>query len=168
MNYFLLSYEEALKAKGLCRPNPAVGCVIVKNNTVIAKGHTDVYGGLHAEANAIGKVKNKKRLCNAVMYVTLTPCSHTGNTPPCTDAIIAHNISEVHIAVKDPVKSSAGKSVSLLRKNNIKVFFDFPQDIKKKCFELNQDFFFRHVYNRPFISVKYAVKNIRTGTAQIP
>lgn len=157
INYFQEAYQEAEKAKGVSRPNPAVGAIIVKNGKIIGRGHTSEWGGPHAEVNAVLSVKNKKQLVDSDIYVTLTPCCHTGKTPACTDMILTHKLKRVHIANRDPHAKVFRISDSILIKNRVEVLYDFPQEIQEKVFELNKDFYFSIIKERPFISLKYAI-----------
>ena len=81
-----LALDQAKRALGNTKENPAVGCVIVKNNNVISAGATSFNGRPHAEKNTISCSKNNLR--NSYLYTTLEPCSHFGKTPPCTKLII--------------------------------------------------------------------------------
>jgi diaminohydroxyphosphoribosylaminopyrimidine deaminase/5-amino-6-(5-phosphoribosylamino)uracil reductase len=102
--YMLRAIELSKKAMGHCSPNPAVGCVIVNNNTIVGEGYTQKYGGLHAEPTAINAATGNT--ANATAYVTLMPCAHHGKTPPCTDAIINAGISRIVVATDDPDPAS--------------------------------------------------------------
>ena len=92
----------AQKSSLTCRPNPAVGAVIVNNNEVIAEGYHERYGSDHAEVMAIKNCVDASRLNQSTIYITMEPCSHQGKTPPCVDLILASNISRVVIASLDP------------------------------------------------------------------
>ena len=84
-NFFSnLAFDLAANNVGKTKENPSVGCVVVKDNTVISSGVTSVNGRPHAEYNALNKNLNFK---GAVMYLTLEPCTHYGRTPPCTNLI---------------------------------------------------------------------------------
>ena len=84
--YFMkLAIKEAKKAGNDVFPNPKVGCLIVKNGNVIAKGFHRRFGGRHAEQVAIDNLSQEIK--NATMYVTLEPCAHKGKTSPCIDLI---------------------------------------------------------------------------------
>ncbi|MBL8994369.1 MAG: bifunctional diaminohydroxyphosphoribosylaminopyrimidine deaminase/5-amino-6-(5-phosphoribosylamino)uracil reductase RibD [Spirochaetia bacterium] len=148
---------EALKARGNSRPNPAVGAVIVKNKAVIGRGHTDLAGGPHAEIRAIADVKNPADLKGSELYVTLEPCCHQGKTPPCTDAIIRTGIAAVHAALRDPNPLVSGKPEKILSEKNIPLKLDFPDELKRKAFDLMLDFFWKCKTGRPFISIKAAL-----------
>ena len=85
-NYFLsLAFEEAKKNLGSTKTNPSVGCIVEREGTVLSSGCTSFNGRPHAEFNALNVKKNFK---NANIYTTLEPCTHFGQTPPCTDIII--------------------------------------------------------------------------------
>ena len=86
-SYFMkLALQQATKSLGNTKENPAVGCVIVKNNHLISAGHTSINGRPHAEQNAMNFAKVNPQ--NSELYVTLEPCSHYGKTPPCVKSII--------------------------------------------------------------------------------
>jgi len=114
----------ALAGKGIgnVEPNPAVGCVIVKNNRIIGRGFHKKFGGPHAEINALNNCRKKgSDPAGATMYVTLEPCCHFGKTPPCTDAIIRAKIKKVIAAVADPSPHVRGKGFKQLKKAGIEV-----------------------------------------------
>lgn len=120
------AYKLALKGQGAALPNPMVGALLVKAGRVVAQGWHARCGADHAEAMAIKKAGIKARGCD--LYVTLEPCSHTGRTPPCTQAIINAGIRRVYVGVLDPNSRMNGKSVTLLRKAGIKVEVGFLQE----------------------------------------
>ena len=99
----------AQKSSLTCRPNPAVGAVIVNNNEVIAEGYHERYGLDHAEVMAIKNCVDTSRLNQSTIYITMEPCSHQGKTPPCVDLILASNISRVVIASLDPIQKCMGR-----------------------------------------------------------
>lgn len=109
----------AERARGLCSPNPFVGAVIVKNGEVIGEGWTQVYGGDHAEIQALKKAGAKA--ASADMYVSLEPCSHQGKTPPCTKAIIKAGIKRVFVGILDSNPLVNGRGVKQLRDKGIEV-----------------------------------------------
>ena len=94
-----LAFKIAEKNIGKTSTNPSVGCLVVKNNSVISSGVTSVNGRPHAEFNALKKNKNFK---GSNIYVTLEPCSHFGLTPPCTSIIKNKKISKVFYCFNDP------------------------------------------------------------------
>ena len=111
--------ELAKKGAGFVNPNPMVGCVIVKNDIIIGEGYHELYGGFHAERNAL--TKNNADFDNATLYVTLEPCCHHGKTPPCTDIIIEKGIKKVVVGILDPNPLVGGKGISILKDAGIDV-----------------------------------------------
>ena len=114
-----LALQQAHKSLGNTKENPAVGCVIVKNNHVISSGFTSINGRPHAEYNAINS--SKVNLKDSELYVTLEPCSHYGKTPPCVNSIIKNKISKVFFSIHDPDLRSFNKSSDKLTKEGIYV-----------------------------------------------
>ena len=106
--YMSLALSLASARHGLTGKNPSVGCVIVKNNEIISIGQTGYNGKPHAEYNAIKN--SNEALEDSTMYVTLEPCNHYGQTPPCTKEIIKNKISKVIYSVEDVDKKVKGKS----------------------------------------------------------
>ena len=117
--YINKTFQLARKAQGKTSPNPMVGCVIVKNNKVIASGYHKKAGMPHAEIEALKKVQGS--LKGSTLYVYLEPFAHWGKTPPCVDEITGTGIKRVVIATKDPHRLVNGRSISKLRKAGIKV-----------------------------------------------
>ena len=107
--YFMkLAYKQASKVLGNTGENPAVGCVIVKNNTLIALAHTNFNGRPHAERIALSSKKINFK--DSLLYSTLEPCSHYGKTSPCTNIIKKKNIKSVYFSQFDPDKRSFNKT----------------------------------------------------------
>jgi diaminohydroxyphosphoribosylaminopyrimidine deaminase/5-amino-6-(5-phosphoribosylamino)uracil reductase len=111
----------ALARRGLgeTAPNPSVGCVIVKNGRVLGRGHTQPGGRPHAETEALRRAG--PAASGATAYVTLEPCSHTGKTPPCADALIAAGVKHVVIGATDPNPKVNGQGIARLRAAGIEV-----------------------------------------------
>ncbi|MBN1354568.1 MAG: bifunctional diaminohydroxyphosphoribosylaminopyrimidine deaminase/5-amino-6-(5-phosphoribosylamino)uracil reductase RibD [Candidatus Omnitrophica bacterium] len=107
----------AERAKGRTFPNPLVGAVIVKNGKIVGEGYHRRFGSSHAEVMALREAKKKAR--DADMYVTLEPCAHYGNTPPCVKAIIKSGIKRVYASMKDPNPLVCGKGFNILKGNGI-------------------------------------------------
>ena len=148
----------AHKGKYLTKPNPMVGCVIVKDNEVIAEGYHMKYGSNHAEINALRDLYKNNNISEAelkqlTLYCTLEPCCHHGKTGPCTDAIIKSGIKKVVIGIKDPNPRVSGSGIKQLEDNGIEVLSGF---FEEELIELNKHFFFKNTYNRPYIAVKIA------------
>lgn len=148
----------AREGKYLTKPNPMVGCVIVKDNEVIAEGYHMKYGSNHAEINALEDLNKNNNISQAefrqlTLYCTLEPCCHHGKTGPCTDAIIKSGIKKVVIGIKDPNPKVSGSGIKQLEDNGIEVLSGF---FEEELIELNKHFFFKNTYNRPYIAVKIA------------
>jgi len=148
----------AHKGKYLTKPNPMVGCVIVKDKEVIAEGYHMKYGSKHAEINALEDLNNNNNISEAelrqlTLYCTLEPCCHHGKTGPCTDAIIKSGIKKVVIGIKDPNPKVSGSGIKQLEDSGIEVLSGF---FEEELIKLNKHFFFKNTYNRPFIAVKIA------------
>ena len=111
----------ALGARGLGRvwPNPAVGCVIVKAGRVLGRGWTQEGGRPHAETMALAQAGGQAR--GATAYVSLEPCSHHGQTPPCADALIAAGLARVVVGLGDPDPRVSGRGLAALRDAGIQV-----------------------------------------------
>ena len=119
----------ARKGQGSVEPNPMVGCVLVRDEELIAEGFHEEFGGPHAEANAIAHARSAGvELRGATAYVTLEPCSHTGKTAPCADALIDAEIEKVHIAQVDPFEKVSGQGIEKLRAAGIEVTVGLLQD----------------------------------------
>lgn len=142
----------AEKARGKCSPNPFVGAVIVKNGVVIGEGWTQAYGKDHAEIRALRKAGAEAK--GAELYVTLEPCSHTGKTPPCTQALISAGIKTVYAGLIDPNPLVSGKGVAQLIKAGIKVHTGFFEDEIRQQLEF---FLCRINKLRPFVTWKTAI-----------
>src|SRR5258708_5038227 len=98
--YLALALALGRRGLGNTWPNPAVGAVIVKNGVIVGRGWTQPGGRPHAEVEALKQAK--KAAHGATLYATLEPCSHTGKSPPCADAIIKAGIARVDSALEDP------------------------------------------------------------------
>lgn len=141
----------AHKGAGLVSPNPLVGCVVVKNGTIISEGYHHKFGEKHAETNALDNVAGKAQ--GATLYVNLEPCSIHGKTPPCTDRIISENISHVVIGCIDPNPDIAGQGISILKKHGIRVTYPV---LEQKSRQLNQFFFKWITEKKPYVTLKIA------------
>lgn len=144
--------ELASKGLGFVNPNPLVGAVIVKNGELISEGYHELYGGPHAEVNAIRNTKED--LEGATIYLNLEPCSHHGNTPPCSLALIQNKFNRVVIAMTDPNPLVAGKGIEMLRKNGIEVVTGILED---KARLLNEVFIKYITSGEPFVAMKTAM-----------
>lgn len=143
--------ELAEKGIGFVNPNPLVGAVIAKNGKIIGHGFHELYGGPHAEINALNSTNNAG---GATLYVTLEPCNHHGKTPPCTDRIIADKISRVVIGIKDPNPLVNGKGIKQLKQAGIKVETGI---LKNEIHKLNEVYIKYIREKRPFCVLKTAM-----------
>jgi len=129
-----------------------VGCVIVKNSQIIARGFHQKYGAPHAEVYALREAKSEAQ--GATAYITLEPCSHFGKTPPCADALIQAGISEVYIAMQDPNPLVAGRGIQKLQDAGINVNVGLLENEAKA---LNQVFCHYITHKTPYIVAKWAM-----------
>jgi diaminohydroxyphosphoribosylaminopyrimidine deaminase/5-amino-6-(5-phosphoribosylamino)uracil reductase len=112
--------ELAEGGRGRTSPNPMVGAVVVKDGEVLGEGFHTVYGGAHAEREALAACGDADTQ-GATMYVSLEPCCHTGHTPPCTDALLEAGIARVVIASDDPTDKASGRGLGILRDEGVTV-----------------------------------------------
>jgi diaminohydroxyphosphoribosylaminopyrimidine deaminase/5-amino-6-(5-phosphoribosylamino)uracil reductase len=149
-----MAYALQLAYKGIytTHPNPRVGCVIVKNNKIIGKGYHQRTGQPHAEVLALHDANNNAQ--GATAYVTLEPCSHTGRTPPCANALIEAGIAEVVIAMQDPNPQVSGNGIKKLQDAGIKVVLGV---MEQQAQELNKGFIKRMQSGLPWVRVKMAM-----------
>lgn len=148
-----MSLALSLGRRGLGQvwPNPAVGCVIVQGTRIVGRGWTQTGGRPHAETMALAQAGKAAR--GATVYVTLEPCAHHGQTPPCAEALIAAGVSRVVVALGDPDPRVAGKGVAMLREAGIEVvegigFSEASRD--------QRGFLSRVTQARPMLSLKLA------------
>lgn len=144
-----LAFELAKINLGSTKENPSVGCVVIKNDTVISNGYTSFNGRPHAEKNALSKKLDYK---NALVYVTLEPCSHYGKTPPCANLIKKKKIGSVFFSYYDQDKRSKKKIKDKLLKNKIKVK-KINSNISKNFY---QSYYLQHSGKIPLVDAKLA------------
>ena len=138
---------------GRVAPNPMVGAVIVRDGAVVGEGWHAEYGGPHAEVAALAQAGPAAR--GATLYVTLEPCSHTGKTPPCSDAVLRAGISRVVIGARDPNPRAAG-GADRLRRAGVPVEEGVEEQAAR---DLDARFIHRFGPSgaRPFLSIKLAL-----------
>lgn len=151
-HYMRLAIAEARKGEGRTTPNPCVGTVIVKKNVIVGTGFHQKAGTPHAEIHALRAAG--EAAAGATLYVTLEPCNHTGQTPPCTQAIVASNISRVVVGMRDPNPLVDGSGIHFLKSNGIKVDDGVLQ---QECEKLNQAFIKYITKRQPLIALKAGV-----------
>lgn len=150
--YMRRALELAVRGAGHVSPNPMVGAVIVKDGRIIGEGWHEHIGGLHAERNAFQHCQED--CTGATMYVTLEPCCHWGRTPPCTEAILEHNIRRVVVGCLDPNPKVAGHGLEILRQAGITCDVGV---LEKECLAVNEVFFHYITHKTPFVVMKYAM-----------
>jgi diaminohydroxyphosphoribosylaminopyrimidine deaminase/5-amino-6-(5-phosphoribosylamino)uracil reductase len=141
---------EAHRGLGQTSPNPAVGAVLVSGGKIIAKGHHREAGAPHAEIECLrdfGKTVPR----NAILYVTLEPCSTTGRTGPCTNALIEAGVRRLVVGATDPNPLHAGRGITLLRKAGIELRTGV---LEGECAGLNEAFNKWITTKRPFVIAK--------------
>ena len=143
----------ALAERGLGNvwPNPAVGCVLVKDERVVGRGWTQPGGRPHAESEAIERAGEAAR--GSTAYITLEPCAHHGRTPPCADLILAAGIARAVIAAVDPDPRVDGKGIARLRAAGVAVEVGC---LEAEACRLNAGFFTRMRQRRPLVALKLA------------
>jgi diaminohydroxyphosphoribosylaminopyrimidine deaminase/5-amino-6-(5-phosphoribosylamino)uracil reductase len=133
-------------------PNPRVGCVIANADRVLGEGWHVRAGEAHAEVNALRDAGVQAR--GATAYVSLEPCSHTGRTPPCADALIAAGVARVVCCTRDPFPKVAGAGIERLRRAGIIVQVGA---LAEEARRLNVGYFSRHEHGRPYVRLKLAM-----------
>ena len=143
----------ALGARGLGRvwPNPAVGCVIVKAGRVLGRGWTQEGGRPHAETMALAQAGRQAR--GATAYVSLEPCSHHGQTPPCADALIRAGVARVVVGLSDPDPRVSGRGLAALRDAGIQVTEGICSPEAQRA---HRGFLTRVGQGRPMLTLKLA------------
>ena len=152
MDYMEQALSLAELALGQVSPNPAVGAVVVKSDIVVGQGYTQPPGSWHAEVIALKQAGKEAR--GGVMYVTLEPCCHYGRTPPCTQAIIAAGIIEVHLAMLDANPLVSGRGKDELEREGIRVYLGEHEEEAKKINEAYTKFI---TTGMPFVTAKFAM-----------
>ncbi|HYC01345.1 MAG TPA: bifunctional diaminohydroxyphosphoribosylaminopyrimidine deaminase/5-amino-6-(5-phosphoribosylamino)uracil reductase RibD [Candidatus Limnocylindrales bacterium] len=142
---------EASRGLGRTAPNPAVGCVLVKNGKEIARGHHRRAGLPHAEAEALSRAR--AAASGSTAYVTLEPCAHHGRTPPCAEALVAAGVARVVVGCRDLHALVAGKGLARLRRAGIDVRIGV---LEEECRELVRGFDSVVTTGRPFVHLKLA------------
>lgn len=141
----------ARRGLGSVWPNPAVGCVLVKDGAVVARGWTQTGGRPHGETEALERAGPAAK--GATAYVSLEPCCHWGKTPPCTDALIAAGVARVVVPIEDPDPRVSGRGIAKLKAAGIEVATGVCAEAAAA---VNEGFFRRIQDGRPLVTVKLA------------
>lgn len=152
-DYQMMTQAIALAKQGIytTAPNPNVGCVITKDQTVIGQGSHLKAGQPHAEVHALRQAADQA--AGATAYVTLEPCSHYGRTPPCAEALIKAQVARVVCAMQDPNPQVAGRGIQMLREAGIQVDVGL---LEQDAINLNPGFIKRMKTGMPFVQLKLA------------
>lgn len=151
--FFLFhAFIESMKNASIANPNPSVGCVVVKNNTIISKGCTEKWGEKHAERVALQHIPLED-LKDSVVYVTLEPCTHKGRQPPCIELFYNKGIKKVVVGSIDPNPIVAGHGLKTLTQLGMgELNTIFTNEIKA----WNYPFFIQQKHKKIFIALKWA------------
>lgn len=163
--FMIRAIELAQRGQGSVEPNPMVGCVLTRDDTIIGEGWHKSFGGPHAEINALGSLPHVNgvsetpgnttaQTSGATAYVTLEPCSHTGKTGPCSLALIQAKFTRVVVAVEDPNPIVAGAGIQQLRDAGIEVIVGVQADAAK---DLLAPYLKKMNSHQPWIIAKWAM-----------
>ncbi|MCC6507813.1 MAG: bifunctional diaminohydroxyphosphoribosylaminopyrimidine deaminase/5-amino-6-(5-phosphoribosylamino)uracil reductase RibD [Pirellulaceae bacterium] len=155
-----LACQQARLGEGSVEPNPMVGCVLVRDGQLLASGFHARYGGPHAERVALANLASVtgptgQTARGATAYVTLEPCCHYGQTPPCTDALIEAQVARVCCAISDPFPQVQGKGIDQLRAAGIQV--DVMSPPYAGAVELLAPYWKRVTERLPYVIAKWAM-----------
>lgn len=151
--YIRRCLELASHGLGRVRPNPMVGCVIVKDGEVISEDYHQMHGQYHAERNAILNCRYPEKLEGSTLYCNLEPCSHFGLTPPCATLIVEHKIGKVVCCNDDPNPKVNGRGFEILQEAGIEVV---RHVLEEEGRWLNRRFFTFQEKHRPYVILKWA------------
>ena len=155
VQFMTRALEVAEIGRGRVSPNPLVGCVLVKDNQIIAEGWHDHLGGLHAEQMAIHDAEQKGHSPNgSTAYITLEPCNHFGRTPPCTEALMWAGINKAIIAHYDPNPTVRGQGIQVLKDAGIEVETGL---LEAEAAHQMREFLYWCEHRKPIVTVKLAV-----------
>lgn len=152
MKHMRRALSLARRALGSSSPNPAVGAVVAKNGEIVGEGWTQPIGQNHAEIVALQQAGT--HAAGGSLYVTLEPCNHIGRTDPCTDAIAASGITEIHIATLDPNPHVKGGGASNLKERGISTHIGESEEQAREVIEAYLRFVTADI---PFVTAKFAI-----------
>jgi diaminohydroxyphosphoribosylaminopyrimidine deaminase/5-amino-6-(5-phosphoribosylamino)uracil reductase len=151
IRYMRVALGLARRGLGDVWPNPAVGCVLVRDGVIVGRGWTQPGGRPHAEAEALRRAGSAANVATA--YVTLEPCCHVARTPPCADALIAAGVTRVAASIVDPDPRVSGKGIARLREAGLTVTVGVCAEEAR---EVNAGFLLRVTGGRPLVTLKLA------------
>ncbi len=148
-----LALRLAKKGIGRVEPNPPVGCVILDSDgRLLAEGYHKAYGSDHAEVCALKKIKDKKKLTGARVFLTLEPCHHTGKTSPCSKELARYPIRSLTYGAEDPFTDKKG--LEYLRRKGVEIIYN--SDFQEEMENLIRPFKFSFLHKKSFVSLKVA------------
>jgi len=150
--WLLRAASLAERGWGRVHPNPMVGCVLTRDGQLVGEGWHEEYGGPHAEVNAIRSAGDAAR--GATAYVSLEPCSHHGQTPPCSKALLEAGVTRVVFGAREPGDETGGGG-ELLAQAGVEVVGPAP-DVGT-FHDVDPVYFYRMRYRRPYLALKLAV-----------
>ncbi|MDD9798668.1 MAG: bifunctional diaminohydroxyphosphoribosylaminopyrimidine deaminase/5-amino-6-(5-phosphoribosylamino)uracil reductase RibD [Alphaproteobacteria bacterium] len=159
--YMELALRLARRVLGRVAPNPAVGCLLVRDDMIVGRGATQAGGRPHAETQALTQAGTLAK--GATAYVTLEPCAHEGETPACVQALIKAKLARIVIAHRDPDPRTNGKSIAILRAAGLDVVENVMADEAQR---LNLGFLLRIHKGRPMVTLKIATS--KNGMMRVP
>ena len=152
MDYMEQALSLARLALGQVSPNPAVGALVVKGDAIVGQGYTQPPGFPHAEVLALKQAGEHAR--GGVVYVTLEPCCHYGRTPPCSHAIIAAGVTEVHLATLDANPLVSGRGKDELERAGLDIYVGEHESEARELYEAYTKFITTGI---PFVTAKFAM-----------
>ncbi|NVN91271.1 MAG: bifunctional diaminohydroxyphosphoribosylaminopyrimidine deaminase/5-amino-6-(5-phosphoribosylamino)uracil reductase RibD [Desulfuromonadales bacterium] len=164
VKYMKQALTLARKGIGKTSPNPAVGCVIVRDGSIVGKGWHKKAGSPHAEINALNMTGDLAQ--GADVYVTLEPCCHTGKTPPCSQALIRAGVKRVVVGMGDPNPKVSGGGLAELQAAGIETVCGILED---DCRDINRPFIKQVTTGMPYVTYKCAMTldgKIATATGE--
>src|SRR5690606_4695854 len=150
-HFMAVALRLAERGLGQVWPNPAVGCVVVKDGRIVGRGWTQAGGRPHAELEALKRAAAEA--LGATAYVSLEPCAHYGQTPPCTMALLHAGTRRVVIAATDPDPRVDGRGIDQLRQAGVEVTVGVAREEAER---LNAGFLRRVRTGRPLVTLKLA------------
>ncbi len=151
-HFMTIALEQAAQGCYTTDPNPCVGAVLVKNQTIVGTGYHKRAGEPHAECHALAAAGTQAQ--GATVYVTLEPCCHQGRTPPCTQALIAAGVQRVVVAMQDPNPRVAGQGIAALQAAGISTQVGL---LETEARALNPGFIQRMTQGKPLVRLKLAM-----------
>ena len=149
--YMAMALRLAERGLGQTWPNPSVGCLLVHSEKIVGRGWTQPGGRPHAETEALKRLPSK--LAPLTAYITLEPCAHHGETPPCVEKLVDAGVERCVVAILDPDPRVSGRGIESLKAAGVSVEVGL---LSEKAEALNLGFLSRINKNVPMTTVKMA------------